>query len=283
MKFKLIVLSLITGLFMMANVAIAQSPREQFQQMVEELKKDPSNIALRTKIIKHAQELKPAPSVPDEAIEYEGRGQFAFKNAKSEADYLAAAKEYEKANDLAPWVPGYYDDLCTIYEKAGKLEDAKFNCECYLTSLYDPSQINDAKRRIAGLKYGIEQRSPAIIASKELDRDKQIISSLNGTRYVYRYYPPGGDGSYNGFAIDIRGDEVVFGSFGLCKGCTPEYHPWSEDRNGRVPLNGRQFRKDFISEEDGKPYTESGTISEDGNSIVLRTWSGSKIIYHRER
>ena len=34
----------------------------------------------------------------------------------------------KKAAAAAPWVPGYYADLCTIYEKAGKFEDAERYC-----------------------------------------------------------------------------------------------------------------------------------------------------------
>ncbi len=137
--------------------AQAQSPREQLSQMVEQLQKTPTDNTLREKIIKLAQGVKPAPAIPDKAIEYEGRAQFAFKSAKSEADFIAAAREYENAIAAAPWVSGYYSDLCTIYEKAGRFENAKRNCEFYLVGLTDSAQMMDAKRRIGGLKFAIEQ------------------------------------------------------------------------------------------------------------------------------
>ncbi|MBI1912633.1 MAG: hypothetical protein HYS21_11610 [Deltaproteobacteria bacterium] len=99
--------------------------------------------------------LKPSPALPDTAIAFEGRAQFAFRSAKSEGDFLKAAQEYEKA--VAPWVPGYYADLCTIYEKADKFEDARRHCGFYLIGLNDPAQVTDVKRRIAGLEFGIEK------------------------------------------------------------------------------------------------------------------------------
>lgn len=152
----------------LAVSAYAQSPREQLQQMVGQLQKTPNDSVLREKIIKLAAEIKPAPVVPDEAIRYEGRGQFAFANAKSEADFLAAAKEYEKAVTAAPWVQNYYSDLCKIYEKAGKFEDAKRHCGFYLIGLTDPVQMTDVKRRIAGLEFGIEKAAPAIAEAEKV-------------------------------------------------------------------------------------------------------------------
>lgn len=137
--------------------AHAQSPREQLNQMVQQLQKSPNDNALREKIIKLARTMRPAPALPDTAIAFEGRAQFAFRSAKSEGDFLAAAQEYEKAVAVAPWVPGYYADLCTIYEKAGKFADAKRHCGFYLTGLTDSAQMTDVKRRIAGLEFGIEQ------------------------------------------------------------------------------------------------------------------------------
>ncbi|HEY3326721.1 MAG TPA: hypothetical protein VGK14_06065 [Novimethylophilus sp.] len=114
---------------------------------------------------------------PEGAVAFEGRAQFAFKNAKSEDDFLAAAREYEKAV-VAPWAMGYYADLCTIYEKAGKFEDAKRHCGFYLIGLNDPAQTTDVKRRIAGLEFGIEKaNSPEVQAAKKTGTRRNVHSS----------------------------------------------------------------------------------------------------------
>lgn len=143
----------------LAPSVVGQS--EQLPQLVLQLQKTPTDNALRENIIKLAASMKPAPALPDQALKYEGRAQFAFKSAKSESDYFAAAQEYEKAVAAAPWVAGYYSDLCTIYEKAGKYADAKQSCGFYLIALSDPNEISDLKKRIAGLDYGIEQAAKA--------------------------------------------------------------------------------------------------------------------------
>ncbi len=170
-------------LLTLATSAYAQSPREQLKQMVQQLQKTPNDNALREKIIKLARTMKPSPALPDTAVAFEGRAQFAFRSAKSESDFLVAAQEYEKAVAVAPWVPGYYSDLCTIYEKAGKFDDAKRHCGFYLAGLTDPAQLTDVKRRIAGLEFGIEKiNSPQA-------REASLLEKVEGARFVARNTP----------------------------------------------------------------------------------------------
>lgn len=191
MKFAIKFLSLFFTILILTNSANAESPREQLKQMVEQLQKTPNDNALREKIIKLAQELKPAPVVPDEAIKYEGRAQFAFNNAESPADVIAAVKEYEKAIAIAPWVPGYYADLCTIHEKEKSYAEAKKNCEFFLASSPSTQDANDVRKRIAGMEYAIEKaNSPEVQAAREAKVEQEKIAelnkSLNGVGFIRR-------------------------------------------------------------------------------------------------
>lgn len=174
-----------------ATSTYAESPREQLKQMVEQLQKSPSDNTLREKIIRLAQQLKPAPAVPEEAERFEGRAQFAFKNAKSPADYLDAAREYEKAVAAAPWVSGYYADLCTIYEKAEKYAEAKKSCEFFLASSPSAQDASDVRKRIAGLEFAIEKTgSPEAQAARQAEvqreKDAALKKSLDGAVFVRR-------------------------------------------------------------------------------------------------
>jgi hypothetical protein len=158
---------------------------EQLQQLTTRLQQSPGDTALREKIIRLAQEIKPAPMTPDEAIKFEGRGQFAFKNARSPKDYLAAANEYEQALTIAPWVGGYYSDLCTIYEKAGIYIEAKKDCESFLIGMQSQTESADIKRRIAGLDFAIDKYSKRSLESdfsSPFDRTPQAAFPP-GTRY----------------------------------------------------------------------------------------------------
>jgi hypothetical protein len=141
------------------------TPAEQLQQLTAQLQKSPDDRALREKIITFAQGFKPPPEVPEDAVKHEGRGQYAFKNARSAKDYLDAAKEYVLALKIAPWVPGYYSDLCTIFEKAGVYLKAKENCEIYLLSMNGQAESVEAKRRIAGLDFAMDKYSPSSLQS----------------------------------------------------------------------------------------------------------------------
>jgi hypothetical protein len=142
-----------------ASGADAKTPREELKQMVEQLQKTPTDNALREKIIKFAQVLKPAPPLPEEALRYEGRARAAFQTARQESDYLEAAREYQSALLQAPWVAGYYADLCTIYEKATIYAEARRSCQWALMAERDAAAVTEIKRRIAGLDFLIEKFS----------------------------------------------------------------------------------------------------------------------------
>lgn len=180
MKLNLKFLVLLFGALILASTANAESPREQLKQMVEQLQENSDDDALRVKIIKLAQTVKPAPAVPGDAERFEGRAQFAFKNAKSPADYLDAAKEYEKAIAAAPWVAGYYADLCTIYEKAEKYAEAKKSCEFFLASSPSAQDASDVRKRIAGLEFAMEK------GGSKKNQEDEFLKKLDGARFVLR-------------------------------------------------------------------------------------------------
>lgn len=192
--------------------------QDQLVTFTSQLQKTPTDNVLREKIIKLGATMKPAPTVPDEAIRYEGRAQYAFKSAKSEADYLVAAQEYEKAVAAAPWVSGYYSDLCTIYDKVGKPEDAKRNCGFYLVALTDPDQITDAKRRIAGLEFAIEKANST---AAKVDTAKQefleTLTRMDGAVLVSPWEqigniaPAAERGGQKRWKAKFRGQDVAIG------------------------------------------------------------------------
>ncbi|MBI2399637.1 MAG: hypothetical protein HYV23_01000, partial [Deltaproteobacteria bacterium] len=85
------------ALFALAASAYAQSPHEQFNQMVEQLQKDPWNTTIREKIIKTATTLEPAPEIPEEARRSFIIGEALFKQAKSLRPAYEAANAFRTA------------------------------------------------------------------------------------------------------------------------------------------------------------------------------------------
>lgn len=146
--------------------------------MVQQLQKTPNDNTLREKIIKFAPTLKSAPALPEEALRHEGRGNMAFKSAKEVGDYIAAAREFEAASLAAPWVPGYYSDMCTAYEKGGALREAAHSCRLYSLALTDEKDIRGAKLRTAGIEYEAEKYSG--FALQKLNQSKKPFSDVPG-------------------------------------------------------------------------------------------------------
>lgn len=246
---------------MLVNVVYAESPREQLKQMTGQLQKTPDDNALREKIIKLAQEFKPALAVPAEAERFEGRAQFAFKHAKSTADYLDAAKVYEKAVAAAPWVPRYYSDLCTIYEKAEKYAEAKKNCEFYRIGLIDPAQVARVKRRIARLG-GVNQDT----AAADNSAGSESISRLNGSLWRLD-----GDTNYASCVheyFEMHKDQLIYVRIlddAHAKTCPFERVAGRRWQMGAQKLSGPDF---FYVTTDGRAF--AGNISEDGDTITVK-------------
>lgn len=104
MKSTMKLLAILFGALMLVNAVCAtQSSREQLNQMIEQLQKTPQDGALREEIIKLARKEKPAPVIPEEARRSFVRGNTAFSDAKSQADYARAVKRYDQALLIAPW------------------------------------------------------------------------------------------------------------------------------------------------------------------------------------
>ena len=166
------------------------SPQQTLNQYIADLQKNPNDYALREKIIKHVQTMKPAPAVPKEAEKFEGRAEFAIKNAKIEADFLDAAKEYEKALLIAPWVPAYYFNQGIAFEKAGKPKEAKQSFEFYLLAAPNAQDAREVRKRIAGLEYAMEKvakkSSPQAVAEKKQKTDRRMAPEP-GRGEVFRF------------------------------------------------------------------------------------------------
>ena len=201
-------------IFMIILVCIsavhAQFPQQTLNQFVADLQKNPNDTALRDKIIKHVQTMSPLPTVPLEAEKFEGRAEYAIKNAKTEADFLDAAKEYEKALLIAPWVSSYYFNQGIAFEKAGKLKEAKRSFEFYLLAVPNAQDARDVRKRIAGLEYAIEKATKetsrqAIVEQLQNKSDDWIVK-MDGRRYVMS------TGTGVTMTYDVKGKTLVYGS-----------------------------------------------------------------------
>lgn len=170
-KFLTVVL---TALVLIAN-AFAQSPREELQQMVVQLQNTPNDNALREKIIKLAQDAKPAPSMPEEVERRMARGEAAFESARDVSGYENATREFQAAANAAPWYANAYFNLGVVQEKAGKATAAMESFRFYLLAAPDGKDAAEVKKRIYKLEYTAEQAAAQAVAEQVRKNDEKVL------------------------------------------------------------------------------------------------------------
>ncbi len=133
-----------------------------------------SDQSLREKIISLVQKLTPPPAVPDEARNFAVRGQIAFKEAKSQSDYVEATKEFSRALKVAPWWTETYFNLAVAQEKAGQVNDAVRSLKLYLLAAPNAPDADKIKDQIYALEYREERaRKDAQDKADEARRQEQ--------------------------------------------------------------------------------------------------------------
>jgi protein phosphatase/serine/threonine-protein kinase len=176
----LICFSLLTpSLFGQTN-APANSPRGQLQQLTAQLQNSPDDEALREKIIALALTLNPKPATPDAATMAEGGAEYAFKNAQGNSDFSDAAKQYEKALLLAPWLAGDYFNCGVAHEKAGENKDAIRSFNFYLLAAPNADDAQAVKKRIGGLQYAAQKAEAQADEAARKEADIRIGATHGG-------------------------------------------------------------------------------------------------------
>jgi tetratricopeptide (TPR) repeat protein len=155
MKLQKKLLLILFGALLLVNTSNAESPREQFTQMVEQLQNSPDDNNLREQIIKLAQELNPAPALPEEAERRMARGKAATEHAKSVEDYQDAVEEFKLATLAAPWHGDAYFNLGVTQSKAEDYASAIRNLK--LAQLAYPED-KEIKTFMYKLEYLAEQK-----------------------------------------------------------------------------------------------------------------------------
>ncbi len=140
-----------------AQAAKKSSPgADTLSQYVNDLKKNPSNSALREKIIKLARGMRPAPAVPEEAERNMARGAAFAQKAADSAGYKKAIAEFEAATNNAPWLALAYYNLGVVQEKAGLYGEAIGSLKFYLMAAPDAKNVREVKNKIYALEVDAE-------------------------------------------------------------------------------------------------------------------------------
>ena len=266
--------------------AQSQTSQETLDQYVVDIQKTPEDNALREKIIKLAQGMKPLPAIPAEAEKFSDRAEYAAKTAKTETDFADAAKEYEKALLIAPWIADYYFNLAVMQEKANQPQKAANSFTLYLSAEPDSKDSREVRKRIAGLEYAAERAAkesmPKAVAATKQDEGESWLKNLDGARFIGPPQPNGAIG-YEGITIYdvyyIEGNKVHTGWFDRepadFKTASIRQVPFN-DKSLSVDIRGKNFVVPHLSFEN-RDYT--ATISDDGQFITFDT--GISAVYKR--
>ena len=143
---------MLAGLLAACICVCAATPREQFAQMLDLLQKTPRDDGLREDIVRRAQQLKPAPVIPEEARRALVRGNTALDEATGADDYARAAKHYEDATALAPWWGAAYLNLARARELQLDYVSAQRSLKIYLLTVVSPEEARKAQDYLYALE-----------------------------------------------------------------------------------------------------------------------------------
>ena len=165
----------------------AANPRDELKQLTAQLQGNPTDTTLREKIIKVAQSIKPAPTVPEEARRLFVQGNSAFKDAKSAQEFDRTIALYRDASIRAPWWADVYFNLAKAYEQRQSYGDSIAALKLYLQAAPKAPDAREVQDRIYVLeekgdrlaKAAAEQAAAARQATEVAAQKKQWASALS--------------------------------------------------------------------------------------------------------
>lgn len=285
MKYRLSMCIVAAVMAIVVTGANAQSSREQLSQLVTQLQASPGDTALRERIIKLAQEIKPPPAVPEEARRAFVQGVTFAKTSTEASGQTLAIESFNEALRIAPWWGDAYYNRAIAQDLAGRLVDARDSIRLYLLTNPVAKDARDAQDRI----YALEAKEKLAIAAQNAPAAKAaaLLIALDGKQFFIRDTPQG-DPNQDIWThtLEVRGREIVSGSSAIWGREMRKYNgtalSWHE--KGRYKLNGLNFTipssatciANCPSECKGMGGNNGflcpihGEIQPDGNSIIIR-------------
>ena len=160
---------------LITGIAVAQSPREQLQQLTIQLQQTPNDNALRERIIKLGAEIKPMPAVPEEARRSFMEGSTIVKLAKDVESQKLAIGSFNEALKIAPWWGNAYYNLAAVQELIGQLNDAERTLKWFLLSNPSESDAREAQDHIGALS-GKRKLAAAEAGAKQEQADREMAA-----------------------------------------------------------------------------------------------------------
>lgn len=194
--------ALTLGIDAMMCTAVSAQSHSELQSLVQQLQSNPSDTALRERIITMARELKPPPAVPEEARRHFVKGTTIAKAATDAAGQALAVKSFEEALKLAPWWGDAWYNLAIAQELTGQLDAARTSLKLYILTGPEGDEARKAQDRI----YALEAKQE--LGNEPGAVEDRFLKSLDGAVFVRRIVIA----SYNICGLHrlaVRGQELV--------------------------------------------------------------------------
>lgn len=152
------------------EVKVVKETKEakELKSLIEQYQKSPNDTALRDKLIKLSQKVKP--NVPEEATAAFEKATALQTEAKDAAGFDRSIATYKEAIAIAPWWGDAYFNLALTQDSAQKYDEAIATLKIYqLTINSESSEIRDVQNKI----YAIEAKIEKSAGSK---KDTQIVA-----------------------------------------------------------------------------------------------------------
>ena len=247
--------------------AQAQTPQAALNQYIADLQKNPNDYALREKIIRHVQTMKPKPAVPEEARRHFIEGNTLLKAAKDQRSYGLARDAYRQCLLVAPWWADAYNNYAVALELSGQFDDAVNALKLYIVTNPGEGETRKAQDKIyeigAKKKLAAQEKEPSApkaVSAPPQNTFEDLLRKIDGRRYTIT------EGSGVTSVLDVRGRTIVRGTIE-----NGRYLEWTGEAS-RVEIRGRETTVPLYY----RPFKVSAVsmtflISEDGYSITGRT------------
>jgi tetratricopeptide (TPR) repeat protein len=273
------ILSAIFFLMFCVSIAQAQTPQATLNQYIADLRKNPNDYALREKIIRHVQTMKPTPTIPEEARRQYVMGKTLFEDAKNVQEFKEAIEKFRKALLIAPWWPEANRDLGMALQAAQQYDDAIKMLKLYIACNPGEELTRRAQNEIykieARQEKAVKESSPQAVAEQKQNEYEKWLKKIDGRRYTHA-----GGAELRGVTsvLDVKGKILVSGvildSSSLVagsRGYTEQgrYEIRGRASEGRVfnspDLPGGSLRFIYLISEEGDRITEQQRLG-DGNT-----------------
>ncbi len=197
------------------STAHAANPREELKQLTAQLQSNPSDTALREKIIKLAGTIRPAPVVPEEARQKFVEGVTITKSANNASGQLLAVQRFQEVLKIAPWWGDAYYNLAIAQELAGQFEAAQTSLKLYILTNPGKKETRDAQDRIYALKAKRDLAAVQQAAKHDADREA-LMRALDGAMFRKEFTMPtdrGGTIVTQVFTVSISGRQVTYSTW----------------------------------------------------------------------